>query len=48
MSKKDKELAGSTSENEEPKVKGSFTRNLPWIVLGVMVLWVAGKVFTVP
>ena len=55
MSKKDKELAGSASGNEEEQLQqemarnmNSFTRNLPWIVLGVMVLWLAGKVFTVP
>ena len=37
MSRKDKETAEATPVNEELEVRGKFTRNIPWIILGVMV-----------
>ena len=32
----------------EMATQGRFTRNLPWIVVGVMALWLVSKAFTVP
>lgn len=45
MSQKKKK---QTSPPSEIQTQGRFTRNLPWIITGVMALWLLSKAFTVP
>ena len=45
MSRKEKE---QTRPAPEMAPQGRFTRNLPWIVMGLMALWLVSKAFTVP
>ena len=48
MSEKEKINTPVAEEQSEPVKQGKFLRNLPVIVLAVMVLWLLGKAFSVP
>ena len=48
MREKEKTNTPVAEEQSEPVKQGKFLRNLPVIVLAVMVLWLLGKAFSVP